>query len=320
MIIDTHCHLFKQDYYHELMMYFEAYFTGKSMGAIVGKEIPRDKVLKTIVPKWYDPTGEATIGRMNEAGIDWAVLLGLDLGYFWGEGEKSVEQQHEEIAKICQQYPGRFLFCPQIDPQRPNGLQLIEKCVTEWGAGAVKLYPITGFAPDDDLVYPLLEKMANVWKIPLIVHIGWEPPPVKAEGAHPRHLERALRDFPNLTILACHLGLIWWRELIALARKYPNLVTDFSGWEPTIVGSYGRFCHVLRRFCDEVGVDRVLFGTDMPSFNHLLPSHEWVQMIKNLPRNAPPESKFTDEEIEAMLGKNAERIFERVSPRRKLRN
>ena len=271
--------------------------------------IDSDEVRKTQLPKWWDPTGETQIAIMDKAGIDWAVLLGEDLGVLWGEGEKSVEQQHEEIARVCQKHPGRFLLCPQIDPQRPNGLELIEKFVTEYGAGAVKLYPVTGFAPDDNLVWPLIGKMANIWKKPLIVHIGAEPPPARSQGAHPCHLERALRDFPNLTILACHMGLIWWRELLALGQRYSNLVTDISGWQPTIVGTYGRFCHIVRRFLDEWGADRVLFGTDMPCFENILPTYKYVQMIKELPQKAPEGMKFTEAEIKAILGDNAERIF-----------
>lgn len=316
MIIDVHCHLFSKDYGNDAFWEYEATFTGKEMGRIAGKEIDAKTVLKTLVPQWWATDGEAILKIMDKAGIDKAVLLSIDLNVFWGESAKPVEQQNKEIAAVARKHPDRFLFCPQIDPQRPEAMELIEKCVTEWGARAIKLYPVTGFAPDDNLVYPLLEKVA-AWELPLIVHIGSEPPPLKVEGAHPAHLERALRDFPNLTVLACHFGLIWWRELIALAQKYPNLVTDFSGWQPTIVGTYGRFCHVLRRFCNEVGVDRIMFGTDIPGFEHLLPTHKWVQMIKDLPRNAPPGMSFTDAEIGAMLGGNAGRIFLRGPKKQK---
>ncbi len=116
-------------------------------------------------------------------------------------------------------------------------------------------------------------------------------------------------DFPRLTVVACHLGGNWWREMIALGQVRENLVTDFSGFQVTVKGSYGRFCHILKRFLSEMGRERVLFGTDAPVFEHVLPSRDWVQLIKDLPKDSPEGIPFTEEEVYAVLHGNAERLF-----------
>ena len=36
---------------------------------------------------------------------------------------------------------------------------------------------------------------------------------------------------------------------------------------------------------------------------------DWLNMIKELPENAPDGIKFTKEEIDAVLGENAAKIF-----------
>ena len=60
---------------------------------------------------------------------------------------------------------------------------------------------------------------------------------------------------------------------------------------------------------DGFGIDRVLFGTDAPMFDVFLSRKDWVQLIRSLPYNSPEGINFTEEEITALLGGNAERLL-----------
>ena len=71
-------------------------------------------------------------------------------------------------------------------------------------------------------------------------------------------------------------------------------------------------CKILRAAMDEAGSSRILWGTDNPMLEPALPMKEWLQMIRDLPKNSPPGIEFTQAEIEAILGANAERIVRLV--------
>lgn len=311
MTIDIHCHFYRRkEFLNSACWDAEVEYLTTDMARIAGQALTLDEVKRRFLPRWYDADGSANIKRMDEAGIDKAVLLSMDLTAVFGPFPIDVATQNEEIAQVARRHPDRFIFCPQIEPQSPGALEMFDRCLDEWGARAMKFYPITGFAPDDEkLTYPFYEKLV-ARKLPLIVHIGSEPNPLyKCEGAHPRHLDRVLADFPKLTVIAAHFGLEWWRDLIVLGQKRPNLMTDCTAWQPTITGSYGRFCHVMRRFLSDMGADRVMFGTDAPFFEHMMSSKQWVQAIRGLPRRPSETASFTEAEVQAVLHGNAARVF-----------
>lgn len=308
MVTDSHCHLVKREFMPAHHWQEEARFLGENMGRIAGEIISSKQIEETVIAKLWDPDGEATIKRMDEAGIDRSVLLTEDLSMVEGEGEVDVVEQNRHIAEIAKRHPARFIYYPCIDPRRPGALGLFERCVKEWGARGLKFNPRSGMIPDDKTCDPFLKRLSN-WKMVLIVHTGPAPPPKKSESGHPDRLKRILVDYPELTVLACHLGMNWWRELIDLGQGHKNLVTDFSGFQPTAKGTYGRFCHMLRRFINELGKDRVLFGTDAPFFEHIMTSKDFIQLIKDLPKKSPPEIPFSEDEVYAILQGNAERLW-----------
>ena len=65
------------------------------------------------------------------------------------------------------------------------------------------------------------------------------------------------------------------------------------------------FCRELRDLVDYAGIEKVLFGTDDPINRVVRPTKEWVQLIRDLPDNAPDGIEFTREEVDAILGGNA---------------
>jgi predicted TIM-barrel fold metal-dependent hydrolase len=80
---------------------------------------------------------------------------------------------------------------------------------------------------------------------------------------------------------------------------------DFCAWQGIAKERYGQFCHILRKFLDEFGRERVMFGTDAPLLEDTMSSKEWVEMVRNLPHQSPPHYPFTEEEVSALLGGNA---------------
>jgi len=272
-------------------------------------------VERTVLPTYWDPDGTRHIRRMDEAGIEKAVLQHMDMELLFGAGDITIEQQNKYVSEVAKKHPGRLIWFCGIDPRREGAVELLETCVTQWGAKGIKLYPATGFLPADREVYPFYERAA-VWKIPVLFHMGRQAAPFKNEGNfHPSTLLRVLVDFPHLTVIVAHLGFSFWRDLIALGKVRENVVCDFVAWQQTATENYGQFCYILRKFLDEFGTERVMFGTDAPSTETMISSKEWVDIIKALPHDAAKEYRFTEEEVATLLDGNARRLLASIPGR-----
>ena len=57
------------------------------------------------------------------------------------------------------------------------------------------------------------------------------------------------------------------------------------------------------------GPERVLFGTDNPYFWSLMSEHDYVQAVMALTFKAPEDARFTDQEVDMILGANAVRLL-----------
>lgn len=294
MTIDVHCHLYAEGFHNV---------------SFVGPRAINSEAGGTSGWHGYDQHGFEHIKRMDEAGIDRCNLLHIDMGILFGEGNLTIEQQNQHISEVVRNHPDRFTWFCSVDPRRKEAADLAEKCINQWGASGIKLYPTTGFLPADKECYPLYE-IALAKQVPVYFHMGPEAPPYKNEGnAHPSVLLRVLVDFPGLTVVVAHLGFEYWRDLIALGKVCDNVMADFCAWQRIAQQNYNQFCYILRRFLDQFGSDRVMFGTDAPLVELAMSSKKWVEMVKCLPHDSPTGVTFTGEEIGALLDGNARRLF-----------
>ena len=311
MIIDIHCHLFIEGFRNESTV--DPTWTPGEHSTEGHKVVQEDQ--RRTRPQTWDPDGSGHIRRMDKAGIEKSVILHLDYGLLFGEATIPIEQQNKHVSEVVKKHPDRLIWFCGIDPRRKNAVELLEKCVTEWGAQGIKLYPTTGFLPADKECYPFYER-ASAWGIPVYFHMGPEGPPYKNEGnAHAAVLLRVLVDFPDLTVIVAHLGYEFWRDLIALGKVRENVMCDFCAWQEIAKLNYGQFCYILRKFLDDFGRDRVMFGTDAPLLEPSMSTKEWVKMVRNLPHEALEPYRFTHEEVSALLGGNACRLLASISER-----
>jgi microsomal dipeptidase-like Zn-dependent dipeptidase len=66
----------------------------------------------------------------------------------------------------------------------------------------------------------------------------------------------------------------------------------------------------MRHTLNLTGMDRVLFGTDSPSYRLTsLTTKKYLEVIRNLPQKTSESGNFTEEEIANVLGGNAKRIM-----------
>jgi len=307
VIVDFHYHVVDREWYHDNWWRGIAQ-TAVSILRSVGIEMNAEQIVEILLPQVSDPTGEKLISNMDQAGVDTTVILPVDYGMGIGEPSVSYLEQNRIFADLQKKYPGKIVSFAGVDPRRPDAKNVIRQAIEEWGCRGLKLHPGSGYYPNDRDTYQLLEAIADL-KVPILFHTGQVINPLRSKYCDPIYLDDLLLDFPELTFVAAHLGMGWRESLFHMAQTKTNLLADISGWQPTAAKNPEEFCHVLRRALDSFGQERILFGTDGPYYQTIMPDKEFINLIQNLPEKAPDGLKFTREEVDAVLGGNAKRLL-----------
>ena len=312
MVIDFHYHLLAEDLVPQPFWRMMTGFV-KIVNDGRGQSTSPEEVVRSILPTFWDRDGEQALRAMDDAGIAIAVLLPVDHGARMGDASTDIWTYNQHVAALARRHPDRFVAFCAVEPHRASALELLTTAVEDWGAKGLKLVPNASFSLDDDCVNPLLEKL-SARGLPMLAHTGQWPGYGGGMFCHPSRLERVLRDFPRLIVVAAHMAGLWWRDLVGLARQYDNLWCDISALQPGVVENYPRVCSVLRRVLDAFGPRRVLFGSDGPVMDLSMSRTEWVQVVARLPQDAPGGTQFTAAEIRAVLHDNAERLLGLKAP------
>ena len=253
-----------------------------------------------------DSECDKLVKRMDESGIDITAINVVDSIDF-GFDDERIMRINERCAKAAARHPGRIIALAGIDPRRHDAPALFRRCIEEFGMRGLKWHPDMGYYPNSEESYAVL-KVVNELGVPLLTHCS---PLAKsrAKYAHPIHLDDIALDFPNMDIIAAHMGFMWWRDWVALAQSKENIHGDLAMWQLLAIAKPHLFRRYLREILDVVGCEQVLFASDGPTFEPHLSNRCWVATIKALSADSTDGIKFTDQEVKAMLGGNAARIF-----------
>jgi predicted TIM-barrel fold metal-dependent hydrolase len=301
MIVDVHYHLIPV-----LPEEIIEHLVGDPLRAarIMKKNVSKEELIAKASTTYADPTGEKLLLSMDEAGIDFTCICAVDNADNPVLTEDLAQTQNRIIGQIAQENPNRVLALAGIDPRRPNAVDMLKQCFEEFGIKGLKYHPDSGYNPAGPESYKLLEFLQESKGI-LLTHTGPLMPPARAKFSDPMLLADLAVDFPELKVIAAHMGQINWRPWAALASHQPTLHGDLAMWDAFAFGHYELFCRELRDLIDYAGISKVLFGTDNPIFSIVIPTKDWIQLLRDLPKNAPKGITFTEQEVDAILGGNA---------------
>ena len=172
---------------------------------------------------------------------------------------KGVDEHADEIFRIKEKYPDKFLVFVTIDPNDTKVLEKFENNIKR-GADGIKLYHglKMGLGPiNTSLMYKIYER-ARENKLPIVIH---------AEALDPEQrpqLEQMLADFPDLKIKCAHFcgsatNLVLLQILL---DKYPNLYVDMSPWQRVGSVSAKREAELFRNLTIK-NQDRIMFSSDI---------------------------------------------------------
>jgi predicted TIM-barrel fold metal-dependent hydrolase len=207
---------------------------------------------------------ECFILEMDEAGIDQAVLLPIDVTTTHGCRIVS----NEQIANLVNKEP-RFIGFASVDPNLPEAPAQLERAVRQLGLRGLKLDPsFQRFYPNDQqLAYPVYQ-VCSEQSIPVLLHAGlsWVPSGL-AKFSQPLIIEEAIQAFPHVNFILAHFAWPWVDEAVMLAIKYPNVYLD------TAILYSGTPRNAFQKIlAEQVGVDvlerslknQIVFGSNYP--------------------------------------------------------
>lgn len=317
-LIDVHRHLWDVGWFPEAHLRRVANMTAGRRGTDVEETLARIKTAKTM-----EPTGAAALEEMEFYGIDVSVILALDYGMAYGEDSPTpVEEFNRLTLEVARRHPGRLYAMCGYDPRRPNAPAMFERAVKEWGAVGLKVYPPNGFSPDEDFCYPMYRKAIEL-NVPILVHTGGREP---ERAGWPRALAKVAKDLPDLRIIMGHVNQQdhissgKWKDGIAAAESYPNIVLDICDWQ--VQGFMEEehlpaFFRILRELLDRAGAERIVWGTDLPqtgvNSRQRAVTKLWADVVKDLPEwGAKYGVAFTEEERDGICYKAAEKVLSNV--------
>jgi uncharacterized protein len=238
---------------------------------------------------------EALLEDMELAGVDHAVV---HAEYELGD---PVDALNDAVANLVADDPARFSGYGTVSLEPLHVMRAVRQVVTvgELGLRGINLQPsFFGIPIDHPQLYPVYAKACELG-LGVGLHTGINYSshrPIKND--HPLQLDQVACDFEELVLVACHAGWPWAAEMVAVARKHPNVHLEFGGLAPKYVGAPGSGWEPVYRFMNSLLAGQVLFGTDWPVFPMDRALAEWREL--NL---KPPV-------LEGLLGDNARRLLD----------
>ncbi len=172
----------------------------------------------------------------------------------------------------------------------------LEEVASHPGLGVVRVIPISvNLAVNAAALYPVYER-CEALGVPVSVNVGVPGPPMRVKYQDPMLLDDVLIDFPELTVVAAHMGHPWESLLIRFMRKYERLHLANSAWLADYLAP-----EVLRFMDSSTGRDRLIFASDAP----LLPLRRALDAARGL--------DLSPEAMRGFLGGNAARVMGLIS-------
>jgi predicted TIM-barrel fold metal-dependent hydrolase len=198
-------------------------------------------------------------GIPTETMIEEMDAAGVDLGLCSAGPLIPVPIVEDAVAR----YPDRLIGVGSADPWGPDGVMVavreLKRQVLEKGFKALKLEPfIDRMDPTEAGWYPLYAACVEL-DVTLQIQVGnTGPPTYPSSTGRPLHVDQIAVHFPELRIVAGHIGWPWTEEMIAIAWKHPNVWIDTSAHLPK------HFPAEFVRFLKSFGQDKVIWATDWP--------------------------------------------------------
>jgi predicted TIM-barrel fold metal-dependent hydrolase len=219
-----------------------------------------------------------------------------------------LKSSNEEIAELVRRNPSRFIGFGSVNPNKDEDyVEAKLKEISSLGLKGIKMLPtLQLFSPLENRNFEQICEYCEKNKKVLLYHTGCDPGPWEipqlSEDANPRHLRPILESY-HPTIILAHTGSysaykpgIWFEEAFELGKNFDNVYFDSAAVSTFIYSE-----KILKRIREEVGLNRLLYGSDYPVVMGSNMGYE-VNVIKTC-------EYLTADERKNILGLNAAKIL-----------
>ena len=269
-------------------------------------------------PPQQPVTAEQVVAMLDAAGIKRGVVLSgavaiggryLDI-YRSAETPaaryRKVRAENDWTAQQVLRFPDRLVSFCGLNPLEPYALDELKRCTTT-GHRGLKLHFLES---EVDLKNPAhVEKvrhvfeLANALGLPIVVHVANNEGPADESRANVlTFLNRIVAAAPDIPVQVAHLwggggfseaALAAYADAVSSGNPATrNLYFDIAE-VPLIAAQYGEKKQEILRAVSarirQIGVGRILFGSDVSGKGHLEPREAWLQFRNEVP--------LTDEEF-----------------------
>ena len=288
MIIDAHCHLWLRQ---------EAVVDGKEIRPLPnGRSLFMGTEVQMLPPFLIDGrnTAEVLLSNMDYAQVSAAVVT-----------QEFIDGlQNDYLEEVAHRFPERFFVFGMCEFRKPGFLEEA-RALMERGFRGIKIPAARLLLPEGRVRLDSPEMMAMFRLMEdrdLILHVEL------ADGdLQVAEMETVIAAYPRLRILIGHFGMVTrpgWMEQIRLAR-HPNVYVESGGITWLFNDEfypYPSAVQAIREAADEVGIDKLLWGSDYPRTNTAITYKMSYDFILKNPL-------LSDEEKAKFLGLNAQRLF-----------
>lgn len=197
----------------------------------------------------------ALIGYLDQSNTDQALLS--DGCFMTGALDGDFRKANDHTAEAVARHPDRLLGAGLLQPTTlgiDRMLREAERCVSELGFLALKIYPAANClgANDLSLLTPLVDLVAQLG-VPLWVHSN--------EGPYSTHILVAdlARQFSEVNFVLANWGYGSTRAVPHIVSKYDNLFMDMSSLDEWEVFYYPDTLDL-----EAIGMGKFLYGSNFP--------------------------------------------------------
>ncbi len=258
---------------------------------------------------WVNEAGyiERLLRAMDARGIERVGMIAM--GDFVPEifilhGPQVGTADNQALSRLCREHPDRFWGWGFIRLGRHHVDDVAR--IADLGLSGLKFHaPMRPYSNPD--YFPVYEAAQRL-QLPCLFHTGFFYPPsplpgegIRSENYRPIHLEPIAHEFPDLRMIAAHLGVCWHEEAATICRMHRNVYTDLSGrvdgWRSSKSAAW--FRQIL--YWPEAH-RKILFGTDVHADEIGDAIDDYHRILEGMGWNAA--------QVADVMGENAKRLFD----------
>ncbi len=199
-------------------------------------------------------------------------------------GLEGVRVQHDAVAALAAEFPGRFAGMACVNPHLPEAAYFEEarRCIKELGFVGLKLHTQAHAVNPNTSAGRLVFESARELGVPVMIHTGTGLP-----WAAPAMALPMTREYPTVKVVLAHSGfMVFALEALVVANECPNvwLETSWTG------------IHHVKSFVRTLGAGRVMFGSD-----------HWDNLAVELYKHR--RLGLTDRDLAMVLGGTAAEVY-----------